>query len=58
MQQSRLLCDIGESAVAVVTVQDVLRPAGDKEILEAVVVVVTDGDAEMTTPGAPDPPFR
>src|SRR5207249_8106184 len=45
MQQAGRLRYIRERAVAVVAVQDVLRPAGDKKILETVVVVVADGHA-------------
>ena len=44
LQQARLLGDVGERAVAVVAVEDVLAPVGDEEIVEAVVVVVADGD--------------
>ena len=45
MRQAGRLRYIRERAVAVVAVQDVLRPAGDKKILETVVVVVADGHA-------------
>ena len=45
MQQTRHLRHISESAVAVVAVQDVLRPGGDKEVLETVIVIVADSHA-------------
>ena len=35
---------VGERAVAVVVIQDVVAVAGDEEVVEAVVVVVADGD--------------
>src|SRR6185369_13053676 len=35
---------IREGAVAVVAVEDVLSPAGDEEVLEAIIVIVTDAD--------------
>ena len=44
--QSRLLRDIGERAVAVVAIEDVLALIGDEQILEAVVVVVADANAD------------
>jgi hypothetical protein len=36
--------DIGEGAVAVVVVKDVLAEVGDEEIVESIVVVITDTD--------------
>ena len=45
MQQARRLGHIREGAVAVVAVQDVLRPGGDKEIVETVVITVADSHA-------------
>ena len=44
-EQARFLRDIGESAVAIVVKQNVLAPVGDEDIVEAVVIVVGDGDA-------------
>src|ERR1019366_522428 len=38
VEQARLPGDVGKRAVAVVAVEDVLRPAGNENILEAVVV--------------------
>ena len=40
-----LRADIGEGAIAVVVVEDVLAPVGDEQIVVAVVVVVADADA-------------
>ena len=40
--QTGLLRDVGEGAVAVVAVQDVLSPVGDEQIVKAVVIVVAD----------------
>src|SRR5207237_8915011 len=37
--------DIGESAVAVVVIEDIFSKIGDEEIVETVVVVITDADA-------------
>ena len=42
--QARLRGDVGERAVAVVVIEHVLAAAGDEQIVEAVVVVVADGD--------------
>jgi hypothetical protein len=36
--------DIGEGAIAVVVIKGVLAELGDEEIVEAVVVVITDTD--------------
>ncbi len=41
-RHTSLLRDIGERAVTVVVIQHVAAPAGDEEIVEAVVVVVAD----------------
>ena len=41
---ARLFADIGEGAVAVVVVQDVLAEVGDEQIVEAIVVVIADAD--------------
>ena len=49
MGKPRLLGHVRERAVAVVVKQDVLAPAGDEEIVEAVVIVIADRD-----PGGPD----
>src|ERR1035438_2421020 len=40
MEQPGFLCDIGEGTVAVVAVENVLSPATDEEIVEAIVIVV------------------
>ena len=45
MQQARFLGHVGERSVAVVVKQNVLAPAGDEDIVEAVVVVIAHGDA-------------
>ena len=45
MQQAGGFGDIGESAIAVVAIEDVLAPIRDEEIFEAVVVVIAYGDA-------------
>src|ERR1019366_10102984 len=45
VKQARLFSDVGERAVAIVPVEDVLRPAGNEDILETVVVVVSNGYA-------------
>ena len=37
--------DIGERAVAIVAIQNVLAPVGDEQIVESVVVVVANSDA-------------
>src|SRR6266849_3352875 len=42
---SRLFSDIGEGAVAVVVIEDVLSVVGDVQVGIPVVVVVTHGDA-------------
>src|ERR1039458_3103634 len=47
VQQARLLGHIRKRAVAVVAVKNIPRPAGDKDILEAIVVVVADRDAAV-----------
>ncbi len=44
-QQARFLCDIRERAVAVVVKKAALPVGGDEKIVEAVVIVVTDGHA-------------
>src|ERR1700686_2430137 len=44
-QQSRRLRHIGESSIPVVAVQNVLPERGAKDILEAIVVVVSDADS-------------
>ena len=45
MQQAGFLGDVRKRAVAVVVEQDVLAPAGDEDVVEAVVIVIADGDA-------------
>ena len=50
LQQARLLCDIRESSIAVVTVENVLAVVADKQIVPAIVVVVADTAA--LTPSA------
>src|SRR5579883_864428 len=45
VQQAGAFGHIGEGAVAVVVEQQVLAPAGDEKIVEAVVIVIPDGDA-------------
>ena len=45
VQQACRLRHVGESAVAVVAIQNVLRPAGDENVVAPVVVVVGDGHA-------------
>ena len=40
-----LFADVGEGAVAVVVVENVLAEVGDEQVFEAVVVVVADADA-------------
>ena len=42
---SGLRGDVGEGAIAIVAVEDVLAVIGDEEIVAAVVVVVADADA-------------
>ena len=42
---ARLFADVGEGAVAVVVVENVLAVVGDEQVVEAVVVVVADADA-------------
>jgi hypothetical protein len=37
---------VRESSIAVVTIQDVLTPVSDEQVVKAVIVVVADGDAE------------
>src|SRR5205085_1305013 len=44
--ESRGLCDIGKSAVAVVVKEMVLTDGGDEEVVEAVVIVVPHRDTE------------
>ena len=44
--QPRLLCHIGEGAVAVVAVKLVLAVVGEKQIFEAIVVVVANANAD------------
>src|SRR6185436_16911605 len=48
-EQAGLFGDIGECAVAVVVEEEIARPTGDEEVVEAVVVVIGDGDS-----GGPD----
>jgi hypothetical protein len=50
-KQTRFLRHIGEGAVAVVAVQNVLTPVSDEQVFESVVVVITDGHA-VRVPGA------
>jgi hypothetical protein len=50
LEKAGLTGDIGEGAIAVVAVEDVLAVVGDKEVVEAVVVVVAD--AAALTPSA------
>src|ERR1700752_1777415 len=44
-QQPAFLSDIRKGTVAVVVIENVLAPIGDKEIVVAVVVIVSDTDA-------------
>ena len=44
MPESNFFCDISESAVAVVVQQHVVTPEGNKQILPAIVVIVTRTD--------------
>jgi hypothetical protein len=46
MQQAGFFRDIGKAALAVVVEQNVLAPAGNKNVVEAVVIVIADGNAE------------
>ncbi len=43
MKQAGIFGYIGESAVPVVSIQRVLAPVGEEEIVEAVIVIVADG---------------
>ena len=52
--QARILCDIGERAVTVVPVQDVLPPIRDEQVVVPAVVVVPDADGRC--PAAPHQP--
>ena len=45
MEEAGFGSDVGEGAVAVVTVEDVLAVVGDEEVVPAVVVVVADAAA-------------
>ena len=38
-------CDVGESSVAVITVENILSVAGTKNIVEAIVVEIPDADS-------------
>ncbi len=44
-QQARLTRDVGKRAVAVVAEQHVLVVIGEEQVIQAVVVVIADGDA-------------
>ena len=44
-RHARFFADVGESAVAVVVVENILAKVADEKIIEAVVVVVADADA-------------
>ena len=46
MQQAGFFSDVRKRAIAVVAVEHVLAPVGEEEVLEAVVVVIADGDGE------------
>src|SRR2546425_7861309 len=45
----RFFTDLGESAVAIVVVQNIFAVVGDVQIFEAVVVVITDAHALAPT---------
>src|SRR5260370_41688058 len=45
LQQTGLLGDVGEGAIAVVAVEDVLAVVADKEIVPAIIVVIADAAA-------------
>src|SRR5580704_800461 len=51
LEEARALGDVGEGAIAVVVVENVLAVVGDEEIVVAVVVVVTDA-AGLSPTGA------
>ena len=44
LQQARALGDVGESAIAVVAIEDVLAVIRDEDVFVAVIVVIADGD--------------
>src|ERR1700722_6453661 len=44
MEQSGFLRDVGKGTVAIVSVEDVLAPATEEEVVEAIVVIVADTD--------------
>src|SRR5947209_3427035 len=44
--ESRGLGDVGESAVAIVVEEMVLADGGNENVVEAVVVIIADGDAQ------------
>src|SRR5437879_13392072 len=46
-------CDIGERPVAVVVIENVMSEVCDVEVLEAVIIVVTDSDSH-SVPHLPD----
>src|SRR5437870_1750774 len=45
IQEAGFLSDVGKRAIPVVAIKRVLAPAGDEQIFEAVVVIVSDGDS-------------
>ncbi len=57
LQQARLLRDVGEGAVAVVAVEDVLAEVADKEVVPAIIVVIAD-TAALTPSCAGESGFR
>src|SRR3954466_14596356 len=49
MQQPRFFCHIAESTIPIVAIQSVLRPAGNKEVLETIVVIIPNRDTAGPT---------
>src|ERR1039458_4711009 len=48
-EQTRLFGDIGERAVSIIAVENVLAPGSGKDVVNAIVIIVCDGDAVRPT---------
>src|ERR1035441_5094518 len=43
-EQTRFLGDIGEGAIPIIAVENVLTPVSDEDVVETIVIVIRDGD--------------
>src|ERR1039458_6509830 len=48
-EQTRFLGDIGEGAIPIIAVENVLTPVSDEDVVETIVIVIRDGDTVRPT---------